>query len=142
MTEAQKITVLNYVGEGDWDRGGEQSDGLDAVGGPDAFGYRWVDNLGGDTATYAWEDIVGAPGSVNLTLIGNNDDAAAPVALSFSFPFYGVNRTTIYPSTNGAIGMTSVSSLSNTCTLPTSLFLRVQSGRSGMTNIRVAAVRA
>ncbi len=95
---------------------------LDNQGGPDTYGYRWVDNLAGDTATYLWEDIVGAPGAVNLTAIGNNDDAATAVALSFTFPFYATTVSTIYPSTNGAIGMTSVTSFSNTCTLPTTTF--------------------
>ncbi len=122
LSESEKMDLLASGLMEDDSRAGDGRDHLDNVGGPDGFGYRWVDNLAGDTATYAWEDIVGAPGAVNLTAIGNTDDLATPVTLSFNFPFYGVNRTTIYPSTNGAIGMTNVSSLSNTCTLPTSLF--------------------
>lgn len=90
--------------------------------GADCFGYRYVDNLNGDTATFAWEEIVGMAGTVELTTLSRADDAVQSVALPFSFPFYGVNRTTVYPSTNGAVGMTSVSSYSNTCTLPTSTF--------------------
>ncbi len=95
---------------------------LDDVGGPDGYGYRWVDNLGGDTATFAWVDIVGAPGAVDIGPLHNQDDAVTAVPLSFTFPFYGVGRTTVYPGTNGAISMTSSQSFSNTCTLPSSTF--------------------
>jgi len=119
LTDAMKAMVTEYFGtlpeEGGYD-------GLDAVGGPDGFGYRWVDNLGGDTATFFWEDIVGAPGAFELLDIRALDDNADTVTLSFNFPFYGVNRTTLYPSTNGAIGITKVTGFSNTCTLPTSTF--------------------
>jgi len=122
LTESEKLDLLaSGLLEND-SRVGDRRDQLDNVGGPDGFGYRWVDNLAGDTATYAWEDIVGAPGAVNLTAIGNSDDAATSVPLTFSFPFYATSVTTIYPSTNGAIGMTSVGSLGNTCTLPTTTF--------------------
>ena len=110
--------ILDGQGQSD-----DSRDHLDNTGGPDGFGYRWMDNLGGDTATYAWEDIVGAPGASLLTISsGTQDDGTGTVNLSFNFPFYGVNRTAIYPSTNGAIGMTSVTSYSNTCTLPSTLF--------------------
>jgi len=121
LTPTEKETLLNAgLLEDQRDDGG--FDPLDNTGGPDGFGYRWVDNLGGDTATFLWEDIVGAPGASELTAIRFNDDAATAVNLSFGFPFYGVNRTTIYPSTNGAIGMSSVTSFSNTCTMPTTSF--------------------
>jgi hypothetical protein len=32
---------------------------LDERGGPDNFGYSYVDNLGGDTATYSWIELEG-----------------------------------------------------------------------------------
>lgn len=119
MTEREKLDLYD---SGRLESPREPGERLDGVGGPDCFGYRWVDNQNGDTATFDFIDIVGMPGTVELTNLARADDAAQAVNLSFSFPFYGVNRTTVYPSTNGAIGMTSVTSFSNTCTLPTTTF--------------------
>ncbi|MBK6911093.1 MAG: hypothetical protein IPH10_09235 [bacterium] len=114
--EKQDLYDSGMLDEGRYEEGGA----IDAAGGPDGFGYRYVDNTGGDTATFAWIDIVGAPGAVELVDIRNADDTDDTLTLSFNFPFYGVNRTTVYPSANGAIGMAPTASLnfSNSCTLP------------------------
>ncbi len=117
LTEAQKIAVLNYVGEGDWDRGGEPSNGLDGVGGPDLFGYRWVDNQGGDTATFSFIDI--ASTGTLLPLSSNADGGSDPVSWGWNFPFYGANYTGANVTTDGLIQFTVVATnFSNTCTLP------------------------
>lgn len=86
---------------------------LDAQGGPSAFGYRWVDNLGGDTATYAWEE-PSAP--IELTTISSSDDAAQSVPFGFNFPYYGGTYASGFASTNGVLSLdVSFTSWSNTC---------------------------
>ena len=37
-------------------------DPVDNQGGPDGFGYVFVDNQAGDTATYSWVELQGVPG--------------------------------------------------------------------------------
>lgn len=92
---------------------GRESNPLDAQGGPNVYGYRWVDNLGGDTATYAWEE-PNAP--IELTAISNTDDASASVPFGFTFNFFGTNYTSGWASTNGVFGLSaSNTSWSNGC---------------------------
>ncbi|MBK6910197.1 MAG: T9SS type A sorting domain-containing protein [bacterium] len=80
-------------------------DGLDAQGGPDTFGYRYVDNQSPDTVVYQWIELCDDPGATIFTLEnGSLDDGyelAAP--LGFSFPYYGTNYTTVDIGTNGII---------------------------------------
>ncbi len=73
---------------------------LDASCGPDAFGYRWVDNLDQDTVNYQWIDVCG-DASANDGPEG--DDGIMAIPLSFNFPFYGVSYDTIWVNTNGLI---------------------------------------
>ncbi|NUO18858.1 hypothetical protein HUU59_05365 [bacterium] len=85
---------------------------LDDQGGPSPFGYRWVDNLAGDTATYAWEE----PTAPIELPISSSDDAAASVPFGFNFPFYGTTYTSANASTNGVIAfVTTYTSWSNPC---------------------------
>jgi hypothetical protein len=73
---------------------------LDNVGGPDGFGYRWVDNQHGDTASFEWIELCGDP----LSQFGpTGDDQTAQVSWSFPFPFYGQNFSLGYVSINGKI---------------------------------------
>ncbi len=86
---------------------------LDNQGGPDAFGYRYVDNQAGDTATFAWIELCG-DGSASDGPSG--DDAAANAAIGWTFPFYGGSYTAVNISTNGMLSFTTAnSSFSNAC---------------------------
>ncbi len=65
-------------------------------GGPDGFGYTWVDSdeLGGPT--FQWIEINGVGTPLNL-----GDDDYETVSLPFTFSFYGEPRTEIKISSNG-----------------------------------------
>jgi subtilisin-like proprotein convertase family protein len=78
-------------------------DRLDNVGGPDGFGYLYVDNQNGDTATYSWIELRGNAQAAWLDFSSNPDDMVLPVHLSFNFPIYGLDYDTIWISTNGNI---------------------------------------
>jgi Subtilase family/Carboxypeptidase regulatory-like domain/Domain of unknown function (DUF4394) len=64
-------------------------------GGPDPFGYTYVDSNEAGGATYEWIDATdGTP--LNLT-----DDSEANVTLPFAFTFYGTSSTDIRVGNNG-----------------------------------------
>ncbi len=114
LSYADKMLLLEY-----WDaispgtRG--ESNGLDATGGPDAFGYRWVDNQGGDTATFAWEE--SDANWTELVAINGADDQATLISWGSAFPFYGGTYTGAGVSSNGVIHFPNANaSLGNTCT--------------------------
>ncbi len=85
-----------------------------STGGPDAFGYRWIDSdeLGGPS--FEWIDI-----SSGSSAGPSGDDAYTTVSLPAAFEFYGNMFTQITICTNGwvALGSWSTSSLS-TDTIP------------------------
>ncbi len=96
---------------------------LAATGGPDAFGYRFVDSdeLSGPAHTY--EDLSLSLAATQLSL---SDDDFAQVPLGFSFPFYGDDVPGVVVNSNGALRMdapTGWTSYGNVClpVAPTSL---------------------
>jgi hypothetical protein len=75
-------------------------------GGPDAFGYRWIDSDEPGGPTFAWVDISG----VGSVAISNADDInVGPFPIGFEFPFYGNNHTEFRVCSNGFISFTSSS---------------------------------
>jgi hypothetical protein len=70
-------------------------------GGPDLFGYRWTDSDESNGPVYQWTDIRNT--GTLLTTISNCDDCYQAQALSFEFPFYGNDFSSIYVSSNGYI---------------------------------------
>ena len=88
-----------------------------AAGGPDDFGYQFLDSNEPDGPTYGYEDISGT-GAV--AIIGYNDDSVeGPFPIGFTFNFYGVDYTDFWVQTNGSIGFSSfLDDYGNEC-LPT-----------------------
>ena len=82
-----------------------------ATGGPDAFGYRYIDSqeTGGPVFATEWENIstTGTPitfGNYNPPSIwGAADEGEAQINLGFSFPYYGNTYTDCWVNTNGFI---------------------------------------
>ncbi|MBI5058706.1 carboxypeptidase regulatory-like domain-containing protein [candidate division KSB1 bacterium] len=96
--------------------------GLDNVGGPDAFGYQFVDNQGGDTATFEWIELSGDPLATWLAWTGSHDDNHQALNFAMDFPFYGASYSTCQIATNGTIQFTTaIHPYVNAC-LPTSLY--------------------
>ncbi|HEY3293974.1 MAG TPA: hypothetical protein VGL38_00895 [bacterium] len=115
VTAAEKAEIARFVGEPS--RGGSA---LDNVGGPDAYGYRYVDNVAPDTASYAWIELCG---DANATNGPTGDDASASATIGFPFSFYGTAYTSCYVSTNGMLSFggsnTAWNALDPTTTAPT-----------------------
>jgi Mg-chelatase subunit ChlD len=80
---------------------------LDA-GGPDVFGYTWIDSDEVGGPAYNWAEISG----VGTTATLNGDDQIQNIDLPFDFPFYGSTYGEVFASTNGWM------SLVNPTTLP------------------------
>lgn len=70
--------------------------GILGAGGPDTYGYQWIDSDDPDGPVYNWADITGTGTPVSL-----GDDASVLVSLPFNFPFYGNPKTEVRISSNG-----------------------------------------
>ncbi|MEW5936372.1 MAG: Ig-like domain-containing protein [Candidatus Thermoplasmatota archaeon] len=70
------------------------------TGGPDAWGYIWIDsNAPAPTVSYNWIDITVT--GVNSGIVGDDNFGSAPIG--FNFTFYANTYNTAYLSTNGVI---------------------------------------
>ncbi|MDK2931475.1 MAG: large repetitive protein [Bacillota bacterium] len=81
------------------EKGGPEPAGVpqtEGAGGPDGYGYIWIDSDEPGGPAFDWVDItaVGTPGPTG-------DDAQATVSLPFTFNFYGEPKTSVTISTNG-----------------------------------------
>jgi len=76
-------------------------------GGPDTFGYQWIDSNSGSGPEFDWQDI----STTGTPIEGIDDDSVTePIPLGFDFPFYGANQSQIYISSNGFLSFDNTSS--------------------------------
>ncbi len=73
-------------------------------GGPDQFGYRWIDSGQPGGPAFGWVDITGVGAEVPIL---GDDVMSLPIPIGFSFPFYASNFTSFQVSTNGFLSFTS-----------------------------------
>ncbi|MBE0565955.1 MAG: choice-of-anchor D domain-containing protein [Krumholzibacteria bacterium] len=85
------------------------------AGGPDTFGYRWVDSNDAMGPVFAWEDISGYG---NVALTTGDDTNVGPFPLSFPFRFYGGEYSSFRVCSNGFISLTSTSTAYGNQQLP------------------------
>ncbi len=88
---------------------------LDAAGGPDTFGYRWVDSNDPMGPVFAWEDISGIG---NVAMSSGDDSNVGPFPLSFPFKFYGGEHNEFRICSNGFVSLTSSSTAYGNQQLP------------------------
>ncbi len=84
-------------------------------GGPDGFGYRWVDSDEAVGPAFAWIDI-SASGTVAMST--GDDASSGPFPIGFDFPFYGVNYSQFQVCSNGFLSFTSNSTAYSNQPLP------------------------
>jgi hypothetical protein len=79
-------------------------------GGPDAFGYEWIDSDEPDGPLYDWVDISTTGTMLNASspwvasgTLSATDEGTIQVELPFPFPFYGTTYTSAYIGTNGTL---------------------------------------
>jgi len=87
----------------------------DDTGGPDAYGYVYIDSNEANGPVYDWVDISGTGTSVAL----GDDDASDALPVGFTFNFYGGDFTHFYIQSNGFLAFDEPTSLyfSNNCPL-------------------------
>jgi hypothetical protein len=72
-------------------------------GGPDSFGYTWMDSEEDGGPVAGWVDVWDAGSEVLFT---DEDITAAPIDLPFPFPFYGEAKTQLWVHSNGFMAFT------------------------------------
>jgi subtilisin family serine protease len=79
-------------------------------GGPDNFGYVWIDSDEPDGPVFSWVDIssIGTPIDFGADI---DDGNSGPLALGFTFPFYGNDFTSINVCSNGWASFTDETSV-------------------------------
>ena len=87
--------------------------GLDSAGGPDAYGYIWIDSNEPGGPTFNWVDIsaTGTSLDTNSAWVPTgtnrpNDEGFVAVALPFPFNYYGASYDSLYIGTNGLCSFT------------------------------------
>ena len=86
---------------------------IEGQGGPDAFGYKWIDSDQPNGPAYVWNDI-STTGTLVTTWTATgtgtslDDGYAGPFPLGFNFKFYGNSKNQVYISTNGLLHFGSV----------------------------------
>ncbi len=75
-------------------------------GGPDGYGYFWIDSDETGGPVYSWVEING----VGTSPGGDDDGNYGPFSLGFDFNYYGVNYSSVRICTNGFLSFTSTSS--------------------------------
>ncbi len=113
LSETQQSTMDTYNRE----RYYQEDNELDRVGGPDEFGYSFMDSDEEDGPVYSWIDLTIDENATMLIMTGTFDDSDSdPVDLPWDFPFYGETKTQFVMGSNGMIGLDgagSYTSLSN-----------------------------
>ncbi len=78
------------------------------VGGPDAFGYRWISSEVAGGPVFDWIDISETGTSsvmYGVPTWSGDDNFSEPIPIGFNFPFYGMSYSSMYIDTNGEILM-------------------------------------
>ena len=79
-------------------------------GGPDSFGYSWINSNDANGPVYSWI----TPNTANATQItGMRDTSTHPVPLGINFNFYGTTYDSVNVSSDGILYFSGTSSLSN-----------------------------
>jgi hypothetical protein len=86
---------------------------IEGHGGPDIFGYEWIDSDEPDGPDYVWNDISSSGTAVTTwvatgTFDPKDEGFAGPFSLGFNFKYYGSPVSQIYVSTNGFITFNSL----------------------------------
>jgi hypothetical protein len=86
-------------------------------GGPDAFGYIWIDSDEPNGPDFSWIDISGIGQALPMT----DDDNEGPLNLGFYMPFYQGRHSTIRICSNGWLTFSSPSIAYDNRTIPTTI---------------------
>ncbi len=75
-------------------------------GGPDAFGYRYIDSDQPGGPVFEWIDLTQSGSGIIIDSLTSDDQISEAIALGFRFPFYGQTYDSVRVSTNGFLTFT------------------------------------
>lgn len=75
-------------------------------GGPDSYGYRWIDSDHPNGPTYSWIEVAGSGTVIPFT---GDEQNLGDFPIGFDFPFYGEQFSSFRASSNGWISFTNSS---------------------------------
>jgi len=96
LQTSRSLQVSN-TGTGGLDYTASESLGIPPSGGPDTFGYVYLDSRSAQGVAYTWID------ATDGTALSLSDDAEANVTLPFSFQYYGVASNLLRIGNNGGV---------------------------------------
>jgi hypothetical protein len=82
-------------------------------GGPDLFGYEWIDSNEPNGPQYVWYDISTTGTEITNwvptgTFDPKDEGTAGPIPIGFDFKYYGETKTELYVNTNGVISFINI----------------------------------
>jgi Peptidase family C25/Propeptide_C25/Dockerin type I domain len=86
-----------------------------ASGGPDNYGYQWLDSDEPNGPDFNWIDISGTGTQI---VFSHNDEAEGPYPIGFNFNFYGTEYSEFIVNANGWLGFGSDNSGWSNASLP------------------------
>ena len=113
----RSVTQQNgdQLGKGDKDKRPAERD---SSGGPDAFGYHWIDSDSPGGPLFNWVDITSVGTAITFT---DPDDGNTAVPFPFSFSYYGTSFSgSINVCTNGWVSFTSTARTYSNLAIPSS----------------------
>jgi len=87
------------------------------TGGPDTFGYSFIDNLSPGGPTFSYQDI-----SASGTAVVSGDDSGVTIGTPFPVRLYGTTLNSLAVTTNGVVSSTSINTTFGNSCLPTGTF--------------------
>ena len=105
FTAIEDVVVAEYVEVGKDEE--DTRPGLLGSGGPDNFGYRWIDSNDPAGPTFSWIEI--AATGTPVTSSTGDDRNWGPFPIGFDFPFYEDSFSTFRVCSNGWVSFTSTS---------------------------------
>src|SRR5262249_7689325 len=75
-------------------------------GGPDAFGYRYIDSDQPGGPVFSWKDLTTSGTGLPIDSLVGDDQISEAIPLGFSFPFYGQTFDAVRVCTNGFLTFT------------------------------------
>ena len=85
---------------------------IGGTGGPDAFGYTWIDSAEPMGPSFNWIDLTNTPGAVQVAGL-TDDNSVGVIPIGFDFTFYWSDYNSIKIGSNGWLSFDNVSNIAH-----------------------------